>query len=123
MTSRAPLRWFRVYADIIDDDKLGLLAFQDRWHFVAILALKASGLLDDECDPSLKYRRVAYKLGIAGNELDELRKRLADVGLIDRETMQPCRWADRQFENDTSRERQRRYRERKSMKGKGNANA
>lgn len=112
MTVRKPLRWFRVYADIVDDDKLGLLAFQDRWHFVALLALKASGLLDDECESPLKRRRVAYKLGLSANELDELARRLSAVGLINHETLQPGAWGKRQFENDTSAERTRRWRDR-----------
>lgn len=107
-------QWLRLYADIVDDDKLGLLAFQDRWHFVALLALKASGLLDDECDPELKRRRIGYKLGITELELDELARRLAAVDLVDRTTLQPIAWDKRQFENDSSAERTRRWREKKN---------
>ncbi|EXU79084.1 hypothetical protein AX13_08315 [Comamonas aquatica DA1877] len=40
------LPWFRVYTRMVDDDKLKLLAFEDRWHFVALLCLKGEGLLD-----------------------------------------------------------------------------
>lgn len=32
--------WFRVYNEIIDDEKLLMLGFSDRWFFVALLALK-----------------------------------------------------------------------------------
>ena len=40
------LPWFRTYTRMVDDDKLKLLAFEDRWHFVALLCLKGEGLLD-----------------------------------------------------------------------------
>lgn len=112
-------QWLRLYADIVDDDKLGLLAFQDRWHFVALLALKASGLLDVECDPNLKRRRIAGKLGITELELEELARRLSEVDLIDRKTLQPIAWDRRQFETDSSAERTRHWRERKKAERDG----
>jgi len=36
---------------------------------------------------------------------------LAEVGLVDFETLQPLNWGSRQFESDTSAERTKRYRE------------
>ena len=33
--------WFRLYHRMIDDEKLRLLAFEDRWHFVAPTTCKA----------------------------------------------------------------------------------
>ena len=42
-----PNPWFRLYNEIIDDEKLLLLAFQDRWHYVALLALKNKGVRDE----------------------------------------------------------------------------
>lgn len=82
-----PLKWFRMYAESVDDEKLRLLAFEDRWHFVALLCCKAQGLLDGE-DPLMR-RKVAVKLGLAMRELDECARRLAEVGLIDAETLNP----------------------------------
>ena len=76
------LPWFRLYHRIIDDEKLRLLAFEDRWHFVALCCLKADGLLDEERGP-LWERKVAVKLGVQLRELDEISRRLHEVGLID----------------------------------------
>lgn len=114
------LPWFRMYAEAVDDAKLRLLAFEDRWHFVAILCCKCQGVLDTS--PNTLDRRMAVKLGLQKHEIDELRKRLMDVGLIN-ETWQPIAWANRQFQSDTDptrAERQARYRE-KHMKRVSNA--
>lgn len=108
-----PRQWFRMYAEAVDDEKLRLLAFEDRWHFVALLCLKTMGTLDSDA-PHLE-RRIALKLGLQLPQLAELQRRLIDVGLID-DNWQPIKWSDRQFESDVSTERVRRYR----MKRQGN---
>jgi hypothetical protein len=48
-----------MYAEAVDDEKLRLLAFEDRWHFVALLCLKSLGTLDSDA-PFLE-RRIALK--------------------------------------------------------------
>ena len=108
--------WLRLYTDILDDEKLGLLAFEDRWHFMALLACKGRGLLDRDESPELMRRKIALKLGLVVRELDEVARRLSEVGLIDRETLQPLAWDKRQFNSDNSTERVRAYRERQSQK-------
>lgn len=105
------LPWFRLYAEAVDDEKLRLLAFEDRWHFVALLCCKASGILDGE-DADLRTRKVAVKLGLDLRELGEVCRRLSEVGLIQRETFQPIAWNERQFRSDSSTERVQAYRER-----------
>jgi hypothetical protein len=52
-----PLTWFRMYSEAVDDEKLRLLAFEDRWHFVAILCCKAKRILDG--DNELTRRKIA----------------------------------------------------------------
>lgn len=107
------MSWFRFYNEAIDDEKLRLLAFEDRWHFTALLCCKSKGLLDSATDsPELKARKIALKLGLSTRELDEVARRLAEVGLVDRDTLQPMAWDKRQFQTDTSAERTRLYRER-----------
>lgn len=108
------LPWFRAYTEMVDDEKLRLLAFEDRWHFVALLCLKGQGVLNND-DP-LMMRKVAVKLGIDARTLEDVARRLAEVGLIDQETLQPLNWDSRQMSSDTdptNAERQRRYRKRK----------
>ena len=104
------LPWFRAYTEMMDDEKLRLLAFEDRWHFVAILCMKGAGILD-ESGPLL-MRKAAVKMGLAVRELDEVARRLSEVGLIDKDTLQPLAWDARQMKSDSSAERVQAYRER-----------
>jgi hypothetical protein len=104
-----------MYHEAVDDAKLKLLAFEDRWHFVAILCCKCQGVLDDQ-QPELMRRMVAVKLGLDLRELDEVARRLSNVGLLDAESLQPTAWDNRQFLSDsdpTAAERARRYRKNK----------
>lgn len=105
------LPWFRMYHRMVDDEKLRLLAFEDRWHFVALCCLKADGLLD-EPESDLRSRKIAVKLGVQVRELEEIGRRLCEVELID-ETLCPIAWEDLQQRGDSSAERTRRYREKK----------
>ena len=107
----AEMRWFRMYTDAVDNPKLKLLAFEDRWHYVAFCCLKRSGLLDDPGKPNLE-RLIAVKLGVQLRELDEIKRRLMDVDLLD-EDYSPMNWDERQFISDSSTDRFRKYRERK----------
>lgn len=109
------LPWFRAYTEMVDDEKLKLLAFEDRWHFMALLCIKGQGLLDKDEALALKLRKVAVKMGLDLRTLDEVARRLEEVGLIDRETLQPVKWDDRQMRSDadpTAADRKRRQRER-----------
>lgn len=106
------LPWLRLYTEIIDDEKLGLLAFEDRWHFVALLCLKGKTLLDCEKDSAMLRRKVALKMGLTVQELENVSRRLSQVGLIDFATLQPCAWDARQMQSDSSAERVKAYRAR-----------
>ena len=110
--------WFRMYSEAIDDEKLRLLSFEDRWHFVAILCCKNMGILDDMS--VITRRKIAVKMGLDLRELGEVARRLSEVGLIDQDTLQPKKWDERQFKSDSSAERVKAYRDRmKSIKNQG----
>lgn len=114
--SDKPIPWLRLYADTVDDDKLRLLAFEDRWHFIAILCCKAKGIIDSADD--LLYRRMAVRLGLSSRELEEVARRLDDVGLVYAKTLQPKAWDKRQFYSDTdptASDRKRAQREREKQ--------
>jgi hypothetical protein len=113
-------QWFRMYAEAVDDEKLRLLAFEDRWHFVAILCLKCMGTLDSDA-PHLE-RRIALKLGLQMAELEKVKNRLLEVALIS-ENWQPIKWDSRQFESDVSTERVRNFRKSKETFQKRFGNA
>jgi hypothetical protein len=101
------MQWFRMWADAVDNPKLRLLAFEDRWHFVALCCLKRSGLIDRD-DPN-RDRMIALKLGVQVRELEEIARRLIEVDLIT-DNYSPVGWDDRQFQSDNSTERVRKFR-------------
>ena len=103
------LRWLRLWTDIISDPKVRLLAFEDRWHFVAVLCMKRSGHL--ECAQALLERTVAVTLGLIERDASEVKRRLMEVGLIG-ENWQPIAWEKRQFSSDLSTHRVREFRKR-----------
>lgn len=103
------LQWCRLYAETVDDAKLKLLAFEDRWHFIALLCLKTQGVLDST-RPELLDRVVAAKLGLGLREADEVRRRLVEVDLVAQD-WQPLAWDRRQFKSDDVTERVRRHRQ------------
>lgn len=109
--------WLRLYSDIVDNEKVRLLAFEDRWHFVAILCLKQQGILDS--NPDLLNRKIAVKLGLQLIELENVKKRLLEVELID-ENFQPVGWDKKQYPSDSSSERTRKYREKLKNKNSDN---
>ena len=108
------MQWFRLYSDILTDWKLESLAFEDQRHFIFILACKSAGHLDEPYpNTSAMDRAMGRRLGLFGEAVEQAKRRLIEVGLID-ETWQPIAWSKRQFKSDkdsTAAERQRRYRE------------
>lgn len=117
-TNKMP--WFRMYTDSVDDEKLRLIAASDRWYYIAILCCKGKGIIDD--GGALLKRKVAVKLGLQVDELEEVLRRLAEVGLIDRDTLEPLGWEGRQFKSDsdsTAAERKRNQRERARLTAQG----
>ena len=114
------LPWFRAYTEMVDDEKLRLLAFEDRWHFVALLCLKGQGVLDET--GHLLFRKVAVKLGLDVRSVEEVARRLSEVGLIDEKTLQPIAWEARQFRSDSSAARVAAYRARKKQVVKRDGN-
>ena len=103
------MTWLKLYTEILDDPKIRLLAFEDRWHYVALLCCKSEGLQDER--DGIWERLLRVKLGLAEVEFCSLKKRLLEVFLID-ENWNPTGWDKRQGAGDEkAAERQRRYRE------------
>jgi len=108
------MKWFKLYPEMVDDPKLRLLAFEDRWHYVALLCCKAEGLQDEV--EGLWEELLRVKLGLVQAEFDSLKKRLLRVRLID-EDWNPTGWEKRQEAKDPkAAERQRKYREKQKKR-------
>ena len=106
------MQWFRLYNDIVDNHKIRMLAFEDRWHFIAIMACHSAGL--SSTDNEFFERSLAVKLGVQLRELDEIKRRLIEVNLID-VNWTPMGWDDRQFLSDDSQARVKKYREKQRL--------
>ena len=140
----ADLPWLRLYSDAVDNEKLRLLAFEDRWHFIAILCCKRQGIIGQPSETSqerhtlsqvchgdknachsdkfnLMERKIAVKLGVTLEALIEIKQRLVEVELID-DQWQPVGWDTHQYESDSSAERTRKYRENKKKLAEQQAN-
>ena len=113
--------WFRMYSDFMFDEKIEFLAFEDQRHYVFILCMKNSGLIDKEyTQPGMLDRVVSKRLGLYGEAFEAAKKRLVESGLIDYK-FQPVAWDKRQFLSDSSTDRVQAYRERtKQVKRFGN---
>jgi hypothetical protein len=110
------LPWFRMYTDFLEDSKMIGIAFEDQRHFIGILALKSSGLLDQNCTPEMMTRIVAQKLWIDHAIINDVKRRLMTAELIDID-WQPIAWNKRQCVSDhdaSGAERQRKFREKKA---------
>ena len=107
----APMPWFRMYVDFLNDPKMIALAFEDQRHFIGVLALKSDGVIDSGCDAELLDRIVAQRLWIDPAAIVEVKKRLVSGGLIGVD-WQPIAWEKRQYNSDRSAERTRKYRQR-----------
>lgn len=107
------LPWFRFYSDAVDNEKLRLLAHEDRWHFVALLCCKRQGIIDQGND--LIDRKLSVKLGVQLRELAVIKGRLFEVGLIT-EDWQPVGWNEHQYVSDMNEykaKKQKKYRQKK----------
>ena len=92
--------WFRLYAEFSSDPKMQLLAFEDQRHYIAVLCLKCSGVLDTlSVGPEHFERMVAKALGLDPVTGAEVKRRLLEGGII-LESWQPVAWDKRQYESD-----------------------
>lgn len=83
-----PNTWLRFYSQAVDDEKLRVLAFEDRWHYIALLCCKSQGILEDK-NPERLLRKIAIKLEVSVDELREIYQRLASAGLVTGDSISP----------------------------------
>lgn len=109
-------RWFRHYAGMMRDDKLVRIAVRSKqpvervvWVWGAILESAAE--IDDAGRYELDAPEVAYFLRADEVDIRAIADGLADAGHVVADRV--VKWGDRQYQSDTSKERQARYRERK----------
>lgn len=92
------LPWFRMYAEFSGDPVIQSLAFEDQRHYVILLCLKCSGTLDRDISHDQRDRVITKGLGLDPTSAAEVKRRLIDVGLIDK-SWHPSAWEKRQFKD------------------------
>lgn len=104
------LPWFRMYAEFSGDPIVQSLSFDDQRHYIVLLCLKCSGLLDRDISPqSRRELIVARGLGLDAATASEVKRRLSEIGLIAKD-WHPSAWDKRQFVSDVSTKRVRKHR-------------
>ena len=104
------MKWLKLYVDIAQNPRMKLLAFEDRWHYISLLCAKAEGYLDER--EQLRDRMVSVHLGLTPVEVEHVKDRLIDVGLISSD-WQIYNWDEKQSADATGAARKRRERARK----------
>lgn len=104
------MKWLKLYVDIAQNPRMKLLAFEDRWHYISLLCAKAEGYLDER--EQLRDRMVSVHLGLTPVEVEHVKDRLIDVGLIGAD-WQIYNWDEKQSADATGAARKRRERARK----------
>ncbi len=106
--------WFRLYSEFASDPVVQSLSFEDQRHFVVVLCLKCSEVIDRKISKPAKERIIRQALDLDEKTCAQTKKNLMEIGLID-EKWQPLSWETRQYISDKSTERVRKYRKTKGI--------
>jgi hypothetical protein len=106
-----PRRWFRFYAESIDDPKVQRLAphLFKTWVNLLSLACQTGGTLPSRSD-------IAFRLRLSDHDAQQQLDELIGLGLLDitgTNELEPHNWKGRQFISDSSVERVRKHRKQK----------
>lgn len=109
-------RWFRHYAGMMRDEKLVRAAMKSRQAVERVVwvwgaALESAAEINDAGRFDLDVEEAAYFLRCDPSDLTSILDALRDLGRLDADRV--TKWGERQFESDTSRERQQRYRDKR----------
>jgi len=105
MNLSKPAKWFRMYAEFLNDPKVQMLSEQDQRRYIMLLCIRCSN-----GDVTLQDSEVAFQLRISEQEWLSTKQVLLKKCLIT-ELSTPTAWEKRQFASDTSAERVARHRE------------
>lgn len=104
-------RWFRLYAEILNDPKVQIVTEALRWRYVALLCLQCNGMYENSPDDE-----IALSLRVTLDEWLDTKKIFISRRLLD-EDGKIRSWEKRQYISDlkdpTAAKRQKRYRDRK----------
>ena len=105
------MRWFRLYTEMLDDEKVQMLTPElfKTWVNILCVAAARDGVLPP-------VEKLAFKLRVSNHDMQSRIEDLIIAGLIDvraDKSLQPHNWERRQWKSDDSAERVRKHRETK----------
>ena len=105
------MRWFRIYSEILDDEKVQMLSPELFRTWINLLCVAATR---DGVFPTVE--KLAFKLRLSTHDMQSKLEDLVLSGLIDIRPdghYEPHNWQQRQWKSDDSAERVRKHRDRK----------
>ena len=110
------MKWFRMYAEIIDDPKMKQLSDRSFRVFSYLLALAAEA--EQGGAIPMAKEDIVWRLRISEKDLDTAINQLSKVGILDgSHPLQFIHWSKRQYKSDDVTERTRRFKEKKNVCG------
>lgn len=106
-----PARWFRMYAEFMNDPKVQMLSETDQRRYVMALCLRCSN-----GDVTLHDEQFAWCMRISADEWTKTKQTLIAAGLLNKNGHPPS-WDKRQYASDSSKERVARHRAKKREQG------
>lgn len=105
------MRWFRIYSEMLDDEKVQMLSPElfKTWINLLCVAATKDGVLPP-------VETLSFKLRVSPHEMQSRLEELVLAGLIDirsDKSFEPHNWRQRQWKSDDSSERVRKHREAK----------
>ena len=114
------MKWFRLYHDVIDDPKIGLLPESEQLLWFKLLCL--ASMSDDRGSIEMNDDELCFRLRISVEFWRCVKEKFRVKGLIEcgkNGSIKICNWDKRQYDSDSSTERTKRYRSKqKSLKEK-----
>lgn len=120
------MRWFRMYSEVLNDEKVLMLDYEQRWLWVALLALAS----ESSERGVIHYRRIsslAILLRVTEESLRTTLDILSDLNMIEHaeQRIGITHWDDRQYDkpSDTPERVTSRVRKHRAAKRNGDGNA
>lgn len=105
-----PNPWFRMYSEILDDEKVQMMPFEMQRHLLMLFALRCQRPTE-----KMTESQIAFRLRVDETFLKRCKETFLDHGFID-ERWSIVNWGKRQFVSDVSSSRVRKFRTKRALK-------
>ncbi len=96
--------WFRLYSEIIDDEKVQMMPFEHQRHLIMLFALRGQRPTE-----KMTSQQIAFRLRVSETLLETLHETFLKHGFIEK-NWAITNWNKRQFISDSSTDRVKKHR-------------